>query len=138
MQPLHKMVLACTTGMMIGAGVTGALMAQSAPSNPAYLVANITDVSDAAGYKGYTDGVGATQMPFGGHAIIRGGSAVAPGTEDPSWMAGAPHGRVTVIAFPSMDKLKAWWSSPDYDRLRLIREKSTKGTIYAVEGAPQP
>jgi uncharacterized protein (DUF1330 family) len=41
-----------------------------------------------------------------------------------------------ILAFNSMDDLKAWWNSPAYQAIIPLREKSAKSVVYALPGLP--
>ncbi|MEM5438594.1 DUF1330 domain-containing protein [Paraburkholderia diazotrophica] len=43
-----------------------------------------------------------------------------------------PH-RLVIIQFPDMDSLMAWYDSPEYARLKAIREKCATARIVALE-----
>ena len=75
----------------------------------AYLIADI-DVADAAAFEEYRRDVPASEKPFGGRYLARGGLAeVLEGDWDPH--------RLVILEFPNMALLKAWYSSPEYIRL---------------------
>ena len=45
-----------------------------------------------------------------------------------------PH-RLVIVEFPDMASLIAWYESPEYRRLKAIRERCAKTRIIALEGA---
>ena len=136
MKPTYRTALAGAAGLIIGVGATGTLLAQTAAPQ-AYLVANISQVTDPAGYKTYQDKVAGTQTGFGARVLVRGAKAQGLDNEGGNWANGTlPKGGIVIIAFPSMQKLKAWWDSPGYSAIRPIREKATLGSSYVVEGLP--
>ena len=47
-----------------------------------------------------------------------------------------PAGSTVILAFNSMDDLKAWWNSPAYQAIIPLREKSAKTVAYALPGQP--
>jgi uncharacterized protein (DUF1330 family) len=47
-----------------------------------------------------------------------------------------PAGSTVILAFNSMDDLKAWWNSPAYQAIVPLREKSAKTVAYALPGMP--
>ena len=135
MKTIHKMMLTGAAGLLIGAGAGSALMAADATA-PAYLIVNVTEVKDAKAYQAYSDGVAATQGPYDGKVIVR-APATDLGPQHGNWSGNTtPKGRIAVIKFPSMAKLKAWEESAAYSKLRPIRENNSVGTLYAVEGLP--
>ena len=92
----------------------------------AYLIADI-DITDAAVYEEYKREVPATQQRYGGKYLGRGGlTKVLEG----DW---EPH-RLVIVEFPDLASLMKWYTSPEYSRLKAIREKSAKTRIIVLEG----
>lgn len=92
----------------------------------AYLIAEI-DVHDANGYEEYRRLAGATLNAFGGRFLVRGGAAE---TIEGDW---SPR-RMVVIEFPSIERARAWWSSPDYAAARAIRSRTATTRMIVAEG----
>jgi uncharacterized protein (DUF1330 family) len=92
----------------------------------AYIIADI-EVIDRAGFAEYQQKVPATITPYGGRYLVRGG---ATETLEGAW---SPK-RCIVLEFPSMDQLKTWYASPEYQPLIAIRERTTKSNLVAAEG----
>ena len=93
---------------------------------PAYLIANI-DVTDPELYEQYRKGVLATIDQHGGRFVARGGTTVAlEGAFSPK--------RIVIIEFPSLAAAKAWHASPEYAPLLALRQRASKGDVFAVEG----
>ena len=46
---------------------------------------------------------------------------------------GVPH-RQVILEFPDMAHLKAFYHSPEYQRLVAIRQRASTGTLFAIEG----
>jgi uncharacterized protein (DUF1330 family) len=115
------------------AAVCGTLAAphQPAPA-PAYLISNAETVTDTIMVRQYGMAVGKTIKDFDGIVLVRG---VPPVLLDSSRAA---RGRFVVVQFPSMQRLKEWYNSPAYAAIRSLRERSTTGTFFALEGAPTP
>ena len=42
--------------------------------------------------------------------------------------------RVVVLEFPSLEQLKAFHASPEYQSLKSIRQRASRSIAYAVEG----
>ena len=93
----------------------------------AYLIADI-EVTDAEGYDAYRRQVPATVAKYGGRFAARGGAVEA-------LEGGWTPKRVVVLEFPTMDALKRWYHSEDYKPLIELRQKASRGSIIAVEGA---
>ena len=96
----------------------------------AYLIADV-DIRDPAAFEEYRREVPATEVRYGGRYLGRGGQTrVLEG----DWQ---PH-RLVILEFPDMDSLVAWYDSPEYARLRAIREKCATTRIIALEGVTTP
>ena len=46
-----------------------------------------------------------------------------------------PLPRTVVIEFPSMKEFRAWYDSPEYQKILPLRLKGAPGTFIVVEGA---
>lgn len=93
---------------------------------PAYVFANI-EVTDPVLYEEYRKGVPATIAQYGGRYVARGGAA--EGLE-----GGYAPKRVVILEFPSVERAKVWWNSPEYQPLRAIRQRASRGDLLLVEG----
>src|SRR5262249_42184407 len=92
----------------------------------AYLIADI-DITDPALFEEYKREVPATEARYGGRYLGRGGlTKVLEG----DWQ---PH-RLVILEFPDMNSLVAWYESPEYARLKAIRQRCATSTIVALEG----
>ena len=92
----------------------------------AYLIADI-DIADANAFEEYRRDVPASEKPFGGRYLARGGlTEVLEGDWDPH--------RLVIIEFPDMASLRAWYNSPEYIRLKAIREKCATARLIALDG----
>jgi len=93
---------------------------------PAYVMAFI-EVKDPVGFEEYRQKVPPTIAAHGGRYLARGGQAEAvEGT--------SPGKRVAILEFPSYAQAKAWWESPEYQPLRVLRERTTDSTLIITEG----
>jgi uncharacterized protein (DUF1330 family) len=94
----------------------------------AYAVVDISEMIDANLFKEQLlpKVAPASLAPFGGHYLMR--------TENITNLDGTPPKRFVVIAFDSMDKAKAWSSSPSQKEVDAIRMKATKSRQFLVEG----
>jgi uncharacterized protein (DUF1330 family) len=93
---------------------------------PAYVIAEI-DIHDPATYEEYRKRVPATIEKYGGRYLIRGGAVE---TREGGWRPK----RLAVVEFPSMEKARAWYDSPEYTAARAIRERSASGKLIFAEG----
>jgi uncharacterized protein (DUF1330 family) len=92
----------------------------------AYVIA-IVDIKDPARYERYRQMVLPTITAYGGRFIARGGrTEVLEG----HW---APR-RLVIVEFPSVERAKEWWSSPEYSEAKAIRQATSEGTLMVIEG----
>jgi uncharacterized protein (DUF1330 family) len=96
----------------------------------AYLIADV-DINDAATFEEYRREVPATEARYGGRYLGRGG---ATKVLEGDW---EPH-RLVIVEFPDMQSLMAWYDSPEYIRLKAIRERCASTRIIALEGVALP
>ncbi|MGB9070360.1 MAG: DUF1330 domain-containing protein [Candidatus Acidiferrales bacterium] len=120
-----KVIFAALVGTVIGAGGAAAIYSQQAKVAPGYVIAEV-EVTDPGTFQKYAEQVPGTLAPFGGHFLIR-GDKITP-------LEGEAPKRLTVIAFESAQKAKAWEDSTSYGAIRLIRQSSAKSRIFIVEG----
>jgi len=93
---------------------------------PAFIIAD-TEIRDAKTYDEYKRQVLPTIHKFGGRFLVRGGHhEILEG----HWK---PH-RLVVIEFPDMERLKAWYRSPEYAPLLAMRQPAATDHLVAVEG----
>ena len=102
----------------------------------AYLIVHRRDITNSEQLKAYADGVQEIINKFGGKVVARADSFKVLEGE---WHSGQKHNdampeRVTIIEFPDMKRLNAWYESEDYARLKLIRQSSAVSDVVAVEG----
>jgi len=123
---LKKFIIVAIAALAIG-GAGGAFVhAQTAA--PAYLIAHV-QVTDPEGWKQYVTALPGTLAPYHVKTLAR-APAVAVDASTP------PAGSTVILAFNSMDDLKAWWNSPAYQAIIPLREKSAKTIAYALPGMP--
>lgn len=92
----------------------------------AYLHASI-EVTDPVAYEDYRREVPAVIAAHGGRYLVRGGAVeVLEG--------GADQRRQVILEFPDMAALKAFYDSPDYKRLRALRQSASRGALVAIQG----
>jgi uncharacterized protein (DUF1330 family) len=125
MKTNHKLAIALVAGVAIGGAVIQGLHAQATP--PAYVVVDISDITDPQGFKAIPPKSGPeTLAPFGGRYLIR--------TEKITALDGVAPKRFVVIAFDSVEKAKAWKASPSALEVDVIRDKTTKSSQFLVGG----
>ena len=94
---------------------------------PAYVIADV-NVTDPKLYEDYKKLVPATVEKYGGRFAVRGGKVDA---KEGGW---AP-ARLVVLEFPSMEKARAWYDSPEYAPALALRLKAANAKLILVEGA---
>jgi uncharacterized protein (DUF1330 family) len=123
----HKLVLALLVGILIGVAGAKTIHAQQEKAPPGYVISEADAIVDIPAVQKYGQGVPETLGAFNHHFIIRGGK--------PQSLDGgeAPKG-VVVIAFDSVEKAREWYDSPAYQAIKPLRQSSTKGRMFIVEG----
>ena len=92
----------------------------------AYLIADI-HIKDAEGYEEYRNRMSTVIAAYGGRYVVRGGRCeLLEGDRDP--------GRLVVIEFASMERLKTFYDSSEYSALRALRRTTTTSYLVAGEG----
>lgn len=97
---------------------------------PAYVVVEIA-VHDAHTYERYKQLAPPSIAAYGGRYIVRGG---ATETLEGEW---SPP-RFVILEFPSVERARAWWSSPEYAAAKALRHASARSRMLLVEGLPVP
>jgi uncharacterized protein (DUF1330 family) len=94
----------------------------------AYVISEV-DVRDAAGFEAYRTLASKTIAQYGGRYLVRGGAAgIAEG--------GPPPKNIIVVEFPSMERLREWYVSPEYAEALKIRRTALDRRLVFVEGVP--
>ncbi len=110
-------------GVVVGAATVNGLHAQGTPG--AYAIVDISEFTDPTTYKTLLPKAGPANAAAGGHFVVRTDNIVA--------LDGTPPKRFVIIAFDSIDKAKAWDSSPLQAEVNDIRKKSTKSRAFIVD-----
>lgn len=127
---MSNLLVACTvyTGIagaaVFGFGTKSVVHAQSRA--PAYSVAEVEILNRDRFLKEVVPKIAASVKEFGGQFIVRGGQSVS--------FEGAPPKAIFIIRWESMDKLKAWQVSKDWQDLKPLRDQNEKARAYGVEG----
>jgi uncharacterized protein (DUF1330 family) len=94
----------------------------------AYVVVEIT-VKDAETYERYKLLAPPTIGLYGGRYLARGGLTEAlEGAWKPT--------RLVILEFPSVERARAWWSSPEYAPAKAMRQASADTDMVLLEGLP--
>ena len=92
----------------------------------AYIIVDVTiyNENEYARYRSLTP---ATIEAYDGKFIVRGGKTeIIEGQWSP--------GRLVIIEFPTAERAKEWWSSPEYSAIKKIRHDNAKSNMLLVEG----
>lgn len=93
---------------------------------PAYLIARV-QVQDKAAYEEYKRLAAAAIEKFDGRYRARGGTTVTlEGEEEKN--------RVVVVEFPSLERARAWYRSPEYQKAIAARAGCATGQFVLVDG----
>ena len=92
----------------------------------AYIIVNVT-INDPTRYDEYKQLAGPTVEAYGGRYIVRGGETA---TLEGEWQPG----RVVVLEFPSSERAKEWWGSPEYAPAKEIRQAIATTDMIVVDG----
>jgi uncharacterized protein (DUF1330 family) len=94
----------------------------------AYVISEV-DVRDPAGFETYRTIAAKAIAQYGGCYLVRGGAAsIAEG--------GPPPKTIIVVEFPSMEKLRQWYASPEYAEALKVRQTALDRRLIFVEGVP--
>lgn len=95
-------------------------------ATPVYFVIDV-NIKDPEGIKPYQAKVAETYAPYGGKRIVAGGQVdVLEGN--------APHGKIVIVQFDSMEQAHAWHESPAYQAIVGYRHAAAESHAYLVEG----
>jgi len=92
----------------------------------AYVIAEV-NVTDAKLYEDYKKLVLATVEKYGGRFAVRGGTV---DSKEGGWKPA----RIVVLEFPSMEKARAWYDSPEYAPALALRLKAGNAKLILVDG----
>ena len=85
------------------------------------------EVRDPKAYENYKSLVPASVEAYGGRFLARGG---ATESLEGDW---APE-RIVVLEFPSLERARQWWASPEYSDAKAIRMRAARTRMIATEG----
>ena len=97
---------------------------------PAYIIAQM-QVHDIETYRDYATKVPPTVAAFDGKILAASDTAeVREGTQ--------PFPRTVIVEFSDMEAARAWYESDEYQAILPLRQKSTTGTVFMIEGFSLP
>jgi len=92
----------------------------------AYLIVDL-DVEDLSALDEYRRQAVPLTVKYGGRPLIRmGAHEVLEGAWQPK--------RIICVEYATMAALKRWWTSEEYEPLKLLRRRVSKANVIAVEG----
>ena len=92
----------------------------------AYVISEV-EVRDPAGFEAYRTIAAKAIAQYGGRYLVRGGAAnVAEG--------GPPPNTIIVVEFPTMERLREWYASPEYAQALKVRQTALDRRLIFVEG----
>lgn len=93
---------------------------------PAYVLVEI-DIEDHSIYEEYKKLTPAAIAAYDGRFVVRGAKTEC--------LEGEWHPeRLVVLEFPSVERAKEWWASPEYSKAKLLRQQSAKTKMILVQG----
>jgi uncharacterized protein (DUF1330 family) len=125
MKVRYAVGLSMLSGMLIGAAVIQVLHAQ--PKPPVYLIAQNEVTNPEAYLKEFSVPTRASVKAAGGRYLVIGGK-VTPLDGTP------PKARTVIQVWDSMEKLQAWYNSPEFEAIRKIGMKYATFHTFAIEG----
>jgi uncharacterized protein (DUF1330 family) len=93
---------------------------------PAYVISEV-EMRDAAGFEANRTIAAKTITQYGGRYLVRGGAASTV-------EGGPPPKTIIVVEFPTMERLREWYASPEYAEALKIRETALDRRLIFVEG----
>jgi uncharacterized protein (DUF1330 family) len=93
---------------------------------PAYVISEV-EMRDATAFDAYRTIAAQMIAQYGGHYLVRGGTAsVVEG--------GPPPKTIIVVEFPTMERLREWYASPEYAEALKVRQNALDRRLIFVEG----
>lgn len=92
----------------------------------AYVISEV-EARDPSGFETYRSMAAPTIAQYGGRYLVRGGPAeLAEGGPQPK--------TIIIVEFPSMERLRQWYASPEYAEALKVREIALDRRLIFVEG----
>ena len=108
------------------AAVTDKNKPQTQQQIPAYVIARI-EVTDPKQFQKYLNAVPPIIEKYGGKALSR--------SPNPLTLEGEKESRrIVLLEFPSAEKAKEFYNSPEYQKVKKLREGAAVGEMIVVEG----
>src|SRR5436190_21272276 len=94
----------------------------------AYIVVEIV-IEDPVRYERYKVLAPPSIAQYGGRYPARGGPTT---TLEGKWQPN----RLVMLEFPSAERARAWWDSPEYAEAKALRQSCAQTDMLLVEGLP--
>lgn len=124
MNTQYTVALAMLAGFSLGALAINGLNAQGKPG--AYTVIDISQITDPEAFKQLGPKAGPSAAAAGGHFIARTDNVIALHGDAPK--------RFVIIAFDSIEKAKAFDTTPAQKEVNAISDTASKSRRFIVEG----
>ena len=98
---------------------------------PAYSITEV-ETLDEDGRRRYAELATVAVEQYGGRYLVL---AAEPTAAEGEW---PPEQRVVVIEWPTMDRLREWYDSPEYARARDVARTALRRRLLFVEGVDTP
>jgi uncharacterized protein (DUF1330 family) len=92
----------------------------------AYVIVDVT-IHDPTTYERYKSLTPASIAAYGGRFLVRGGTTT---TLEGTWRPG----RLVILEFPTAERARAWWNSPEYAEAKALRQSCAETEMLLVEG----
>lgn len=92
----------------------------------AYLIGQIEEVTDSAGFNQYREQVGPVLAKYGGRYLAVGQGENKEGRWGPA--------TYVLLEFPSLERAQEWYDSAEYRPLKELRQRSARGNIVFLNG----
>ena len=93
----------------------------------AYIIIQV-NVTDAEKYEDYMKLTPASVEKYGGRFLVRGGTKT-------DLEGQLNFSRMVLLEFPDAARAEKWYSSPEYQAAKAVREGASDGIFTLVEGA---
>lgn len=127
MKSKYKRPVVNGAGVLAGPPSDSATQADRVKTLPAYVIAEVSAITDPIAMKDYGAKVLETLTPFNGRFVVRGGKSERLEGD-------APSNRIIVIAFDSFEQAHAWCVSPAYAAILPMRQGVSEVRMFIVEG----
>jgi uncharacterized protein (DUF1330 family) len=97
---------------------------------PAFVIVDIT-INDPETYEEYKRLAPPSIAQYGGRYVVRGGETT---TLEGEWRPT----RVVLLEFPTADRAREWWGSPEYAAAKALRQRCADTDMLVVDGVSAP